>query len=111
LKGRGLGISDSSQENYRNLMTFRGAVRALSENPELPKHRLGLKFFEPDLDPLIGGFGTKDSMGIDYYIFAIKEILVILDELLTEDVSLAVHAYAEKIFVPPAQEHKKSIND
>ena len=86
-------------------MIFNRAVQTLSRDTRVPeKDRIALRVHENNLSP-IGA--TEILPGNNSYTFGIKSVLSILDKLLSKEVSTATHAYAEKIFVPPAQDYAK----
>ena len=96
-------IGDASVEAYRNLMIFNRALQKFSEDTRIPeKYRLVLRVHQNNLSPI----GAMEIVtGIDSYQNAIQAVLGVLNKILTEEVSLAVHAYAKKIFLPPAQDY------
>lgn len=98
-------VRDSSIDAFKNLMIFSRAVQSLSENTLIPeKERLALRIHQNNLSPI----GAMEILpGANSYVYAIKIVLDILDEFLTKEVSVAMHAYAEKIFLPPAQDYAK----
>jgi len=99
-------VRDSSIEASKNLMIFSRAVQLLSRNKSVPeKERTFLKIHEMNLSPIVGA--TEVVPGFSSYALAVKTVVEILDTLLTKEVSLAIHAYAEKIFLPPAQDYAK----
>ncbi len=98
-------VRDSSIEAFKNLMIFSRAVQKLSRDPRVPeKDRMFLRVHEMNLSP-IGA--TEIVPGVSSYALAVKSVVEELDKLLTKEVSLAIHAYAEKIFLPPSQDYAK----
>lgn len=98
-------VRDSSIEAFKNLMIFSRAVQMLSRDTRVPeKDRMFLRVHEMNLSP-IGA--TEIVPGVSSYALAVKSVVEELDKLLTKEVSLAIHAYAEKIFLPPAQDYAK----
>ena len=98
-------VRDSSIEAFKGLMIFNRAVQRLSRDSRVPeKDRMILKVHESNLSPI----GAMEILPeTSSYAFAIKSVLSTLDKLLTKEVSIAIHAYTEKIFVPPAQDYAK----
>lgn len=98
-------VRDSSIEAFKNLMVFSRAVNKLSLDPRVPeKDRLTLRVHEMNLSPI----GAREFLGSNSYTDAIKAVVETLDRVLTKEVSLAIHAYAEKIFLPPAKDYQKN---
>ena len=97
---------DSAVDAFKNLMIFSRAVQMLADDPRVPeKDRMFLRVHEANLDPI----GEKEIFpGVGSYALAIKSIVEKLDQLLTKEVSVAIHAFAEKIFLPPAQYLRKT---
>jgi len=101
---RGL-LRDSTLEASKGLMIFHRVVQTLSKDPRVPeKDRLILKIHEMNLSPV----GAMEIVpGVNSYTLSIKAILSTLDKILTKEVSAAIHTYADKIFIPPAEDYAK----
>ena len=100
-----MDIVDKHFPNFKNLAIFNRAIQVLARDERVPeKDRMYLNIHQMNLSP-IGA--TEMVPGVSSYAYSVKSIIKKLDELLTEEASLAVHAYAGKIFIPPAQEYKK----
>lgn len=94
-------------ESFKGLLIFSKAVQSIASDERIPeKERTLLKVYLMDLNPI----GVREVMsGISSYAVAIKSVISILDDILTKEVSTAVHVYAEKIFLPPAQSYYNEI--
>ncbi|HLP86777.1 MAG TPA: hypothetical protein VK153_02780 [Candidatus Paceibacterota bacterium] len=101
---RGL-VRDSSIKAFKNLMIFSRAVQKLSRDQRVPeKDRMLLRVHEINLSPI----GAAEMVpGVSSYAFAVKSVVGELDKLLTKEVSSAIHAYSENIFLPPEQDYAK----
>lgn len=101
---RGL-VRDSTLEAYRGVMIFSRAAQMFSEDPRIPANdRRALRVHGDNLIPV----GSMEILpGVNSYPMAIKAVISVLDKLMTKEVSAAIHAYAEKIFLPPAQDNAK----
>lgn len=102
-------VGDSSVEANKNLMIFSRVVQRLSSDPRMPeKERNFLKAHGSDLTPIDA---TELESGINSYDFALNSVMQILDNLLTKEASVALHAYVEKISLSAVEDYVKHVRE
>lgn len=100
---------DSFVEANKGLDIFRSAVQAFSKDARIPeKFRMSLKYQLANLTPIGSEEVFPGVSNMSTYTYAIDSIIQTLDGLLAPEVSLAIKAYASKIFLPPVQAYIES---
>lgn len=105
---KGVIQDEAVRESFRGLLVFSRAVQLIASDERIPeKERTLLRIQLMDLGP-VGAYEVVS--GVSSYAAAIKSVISILDDILTKEVSAAIHAYAEKIFLPPAQAYTNVVS-
>lgn len=105
---KGVIQDEAVRESFRGLLVFSRAVQLIASDERIPeKERTLLRIQLMDLGP-VGAYEVVS--GVSSYAAAIKSVISILDDILTKEVSTAIHAYAEKIFLPPAQAYTNVVS-